>query len=114
MEMPPESKQTPLPTIAIGFVRLDRASVPPHRDETAFARRSSPHPEQRVHPQLAHRFLVERFHLDAELLQRFDPIGELDRKEDVRRLVDQIAGQFDPFGDGEAVLGGRARGDRMA
>ena len=65
-------------------------------------------------PSLPIAFSSSDLHLDAELLQRLDPIGELDRKEDVRRLVDQIAGQLDAFGDGEAVLRGRPRGGGMA
>ena len=65
-------------------------------------------------PSLPIAFSSRTFHLDAELLQRFGAIGEFDGKEDVRRLVDQIARQFDAFGDGEAFLRGRARGGRMA
>src|ERR1700733_13211024 len=53
IEIPPESKQTPFPA---------------HCDKAALARRSSSHGEQRVHPQFTHRFLVKRFHGDAELL----------------------------------------------
>ena len=114
IEIPPKSKQTPLPTTAIGFVRFDRA--PFHRIATRRLSRADPRPdrEQRVHPQFAHRLLVERLHVDAELLQRFGAIGELDGKEDVRRLVDQIAGQFDAVSDGEALLSGRARGGGVA
>ena len=114
IEIPPESKQTPLPTTAIGFVRFDRA--PFQRIATRRLSRADPRPtrEQRVHPQFAHRLLVERLHVDAELLQRFGAIGELDGKEDVGRLVDQIARQLDAFGDGEALLRGRARGGRVA
>ena len=89
-------------------------AVPPHGDEAAVARRSAAHAEQRVHAELRHRLLVERLDLDAELLQRFGSIGELDRKQHVRRLVDQIAGEFDALGDGEAVLRGGAGGGRMA
>ena len=114
MEIPPESKQTPLPTTAIGFVRFDRA--PFHRIETKRLSRADPRPtaSKRVHPQFAHCFLVERFHFDAELLQRFGAIGELDGKQDIGRFVDQIAGQLDALGDGEAVLSSGARGDGVA
>ena len=114
MDIPPESKQTPLPTTAIGFVRFDRA--PFQRMATSRLSRADPLPTamQRVHPQFAHRLLVERLHVDAEFLQRFGAIGELDRKKHVGRLVDQIARQLDAFGDSEALLRSRARGDRMA
>ena len=41
-------------------------------------------------------------------------LGELDGKKDVGRLVDQIAREFDAFGDGEALLSGGARGGGVA
>ena len=45
MEMPPESKHTPLPTMAIGLVRFDRA--PFHRMVTRRLSRADPRPTAR-------------------------------------------------------------------
>ena len=113
MEMPPESTH-PLADDGDRFGPFRSRPAPPHGDEAALARRSPAHRQESVHPQLSHRLLVERLHLDAQLFQRLDPIGELDRIEHVRRLVDQVARHLHAFGDGEAVLRGGARGDRMA
>ena len=114
MEMPPESKQTPLPTKAIGFVRFDRA--PFQRMVTRRLSRADPRPtaEQRVHAELGHRLLVERLDLDPELLQRLGAVGEFDGEEDVRRLIDEVARQFDAFGDRVALLRGGPRGGGVA
>ena len=56
MEMPPESKQTPLPTKAIGFVRFDRA--PFHRMVTRrlFCAEPRPTPSSAFMPSLAIAF----------------------------------------------------------
>ena len=114
MEMPPEIEADPFADDGDRLCAFRSRPVPPQGDETALARRSSPHPEQGVHPEFAHRLRVERLHLDAKLLQRFEAIGELDRKEHVRRLIDEIAGQFDAFSDGEPILRGCSRCDSVA
>ena len=73
IEMPPVSKQTPLPTKATGLLALLRAlrAVPAHDDQPAVAARALADAEQRAHAELLHLVLVEDLDLDAELLQRF-------------------------------------------
>ena len=101
IEMPPESKQTPLPTKAIGLAFFAGA-VPAHDDEPAVALRALADAEQRAHAELRHRFFVEDFDFDAERLQARRAFGEGLGIEHVRRLVDQVARKFDAFGDRHA------------
>ncbi len=114
IEIPPEFETDPLAHDRDRLRPFRSRPVPPHRDEPALARRTSPHGKEGVHPQFAHRFLVERLHLDPELLQRFGALGEFDGKEDIGRFVDQIAGQFDAFGNSEALLPGCPRRSGVA
>ncbi len=60
-------------------------------------------------PSFAIAFSSRMVDLDAELLQRLRPIGELGGKQDVRRLVDEVARDLDAFGDREALHAQAAR-----
>ncbi len=86
MEMPPVSKQTPLPTNATGLSPF----LPPfQRITTMRPSRTEPwrDAEQRAHAELGHRLLVEDLDLNAELAQLRRALGELFRIKDIRRLV---------------------------
>ena len=94
IEMPPESKTTPLPTKAIGAA----PSAPPlQRSTTSRIARLGPLPdaEQRPHPEFGHRLLVEDLDLDAELHQLRRAAGEFRRSQDVRRLIDESPCEHD-------------------
>jgi hypothetical protein len=54
IEMPPVSKQTPLPTKAMGLL-AGLAAVPAHDDHAAVAFRPLRHAEQRAHAEFRHR-----------------------------------------------------------
>ncbi len=54
-------------------------------------RRALRHAEQRAHAELGHRLDVEHLDLDADLAQFGGAAGEFDRKQHIRRLVDQFA-----------------------
>ena len=112
MEMPPEFETDALANDDDRLRPLRAGAVPPHGDKAAVARGSSADPEQGVHAELSHRLLVENVHLDSELVQRFGAIGEFGGKEDVRRLIDEIARKIDAFGDSKSFLRGRARSRR--
>ena len=109
IEMPPVSKVTPLPTKATGL----SLALPPFHCMTTrrgAARRALRDAEQRAHAELPHFLLGQDLDLDAELLELLGLGGELDRAENVGRLVDQIARQIDAVGNrlgvGESLLGG--------
>ena len=111
IEMPPESKQTPLPMKATGLAlpaSLPRA-VPAHHDDAAFLARALADGQQRAHADFLQLLLVEDLDLDAELLQLLRAAGELLRVEHVRRLVDQGAGQHHPFARSPRGRGGPCR-----
>ena len=94
IEMPPVSNTTPLPMKATGLSFL----APPFQRMTATrAGRSEPlrDAEQRAHADLGELLLVEDLHLDAELLELFGLVRELDGAEHVRRLVHEVAGDGD-------------------
>ena len=111
IEMPPESKQTPLPTKATGLAFLRLGAAPAHDDEPAVALRALADAEQRAHAEFGHRLFVENFDVDAERLQGRRAFGEGLGIEHVRRLVDEVAGEFDAFGDRHA-RGRRGAGRR--
>jgi hypothetical protein len=48
-------------------------------------------PEQRAHAQLFHRGIVEHGHFNAKFIKRFCHASELDRTQDIRRFIDQVA-----------------------
>ncbi len=110
--MPPESKHTPLPTKASGLHLAPVRAAPAHDDKAAAAPRALADAQQRVHAELAHRLLVEDLDFDAMLSEACGALGEGFGKEDVGRLVDQSARQFDALGEGEARRSGGARRGR--
>jgi hypothetical protein len=94
IEMPPVSKQTPLPTKAM------LAAVPLDDRQLALAHRALADAQEDVHAQLAHLLLAQDLDLEAERLQRLDAAGELFGIEDVGRLGDEVAREVDGVGDG--------------
>ena len=90
MEMPPVSKQTPLPMKATGcspflapFQRMITVRLG--------SRRALADAEQRAHAEFGHRLDVEHVDIDAELPELAGAAREFDRIEHVRRFVDELA-----------------------
>ena len=114
IEMPPVSKQTPLPMKATGASAF-LAAVPAHHHHAAVMRRALADAEQRVHAEL--------FQLSAtsststatpSFLQGAGAAGEFFRIEHVGRLVDEIARDQHAVGDRRARGKGAARGGDVA
>ena len=104
IEMPPVSKQTPLPTKATGCVAL-LAAVPAHdhgaaRPCRALRRRRAARPCR-----ASSSPCVEHLDLDAELAQQARRGARTPPEKHVRRLVDEIARDDDAVDD----MAGRAR-----
>jgi hypothetical protein len=55
--------------------------------------------EQRAHAELGHRLYVEHLDIDADPLQLTGAAREFNRKQHVRRLVDEVAGDDDTVND---------------
>ena len=113
IEMPPVSKQTPLPMKATGASPF----LPPFQRITTtrlLARRALADAEQRVHAELLHRLDVEHLDVDAGLLQHGHAAGEFFRIEDVGRLVDEIARHQHAAVDGLARRIGASHRGRVA
>ena len=96
IEMPPVSKHTPLPMKASGGVPF----LPPFQrmiDDAALLREPCPTPSSAPMPSLRIALHVEDLDPDAELAQLRGAARELDRIENVGRLVDEVARQHDAF-----------------
>ena len=97
-EMPPESKQTPLPMKASGCA----SRAPPfQRIRTTRLGRAEPCPtpsSARI-PSASMRRNIEDLDFDAELFQFAGLFGEAFRIEQVRRQVDERAGDIDAVGE---------------
>lgn len=89
---------------------LGLAAVPLHDRQTRRTHRTLGNAEQRAHAELLHFLLGQDLDLDAELFELLGFSRELDRAEDVGRLVDQVAGKQhaadDGLGVGKGFLGG--------
>ncbi len=94
-EMPPVSKVTPLPTMAIGSPPFGAGALPLHDDDVARPVAALPHGKQRAHAELLQRLGPQQLHLHAELGQRLGARGELGGPEHVGGLVDEIARERD-------------------
>ena len=92
IEMPPVSKTTPLPTKATG---LTFSRPPRQRMTTTRGGRSEPCDTPSSAPIFCLRRsgFAQNLHLDAELGEPLQLVGEFDRAERVRRLVDEVAGE---------------------
>ena len=110
MEMPPVSKHTPLPTKHSGLARLDLA--PFHCSTTTREGRTLPCPTASSAPifSSAELVLVEHLDLQAGGGQLAHAVGELDGAQHVGRLVDEVAGEEDAFGQRLARLEQLGRG----
>ncbi len=114
IEIPPEIEANALADHDDGLCPLRAGAVPAQGHEAAVARRPPPDPEQRVHPELAHRLLVENVCFYPELFERCSAIREFSGKEHVRRLINEIAGDFYAVGDGRTLLPSGPRRGRVA
>jgi hypothetical protein len=74
-------------------------TVPLHHDHAGIVRTALADAEQRIHPELLHRRHVEDLDLDAELLQLQRALGRFVRVQNIRRLVDKVAGDEDALVD---------------
>ena len=78
-----------------------------HHDHARRLDASLRHADERAHFQLGDSALVENFDAEADFLRHgFGALRENARRELVRRLVDQVAGEILRFGDHAAVLDG--------
>src|SRR5262249_56165332 len=75
-------------------------AVPAHHDQPALVRRALADAEQRIHAELAHGLRVENLDGHAELAQIPGAAGKFLRIEDIRRLVDEVAGEHHALGQG--------------
>ena len=97
-EMPPASKVTPLPTMAIGSPPFGAGALPLHDRDVTGLFAALPHGEQRLHAELLQGFRSEHLDLHAELGELFGARGELGGPEHVGGLVDEIAGERHALG----------------
>ena len=107
-EMPPVSKQTPLPISATGFCAFGPVH-PAHDQELRFARTALADGQQHVHAELLHLGLAQDLDLDAELGELAGAAGEFDRIEHVGGLAHQVAGEEYRVDGGLEPLIGAAR-----
>src|SRR5215203_2649899 len=89
------------------------AAVPAHNDDPAVVRRALAHREQRPHAELREGLPVQHLDLYADLGERLRSTGELLRREDVRRLVDEVPRDRHPGSDRLARLDGTPRRSRI-
>ena len=86
---------------------------PAHDDDARRPGRALRNADERAHLEAANRPLVEHLHRDAVLGELLEAVGELDGAEDIGRLVDEIAGEIDAFGDGRPGRPGAANLGRI-
>ena len=75
-------------------------AVPDHDREAGRPDASLTNAEKRAHAELFHVFDVEDLDLDAKLLEGFRFLRQLDRPQNIGRLVDEIASHVDAVCDG--------------
>src|ERR1700716_73925 len=111
IEMPPGSKHTPLPMKATGAasrlppVQRITATRPPR---AGVRRRARADARQGVHAEPPRGGAVEHVDAHAEPLERAGPARELDRKQHVGRLIDEVAGEHDGIREPAFVAPGGA------
>ena len=109
IEMPPVSKQTPLPTKATGW----RFSPCAPRQRMTTSRLSRvepwPTPSSAPMPSLAIAFSSSISTSTPSFFELLGAFGECIRKQHVGRLVDEVAGELDALGDRRPRRGGGAR-----
>ena len=113
IEIPPVSKQTPLPMNATGASPRSSA-IPTHHHDAALARRTLTDAEKSVHAEFFHRLDVKNFDGDAKLFQCPCAACEFFRVKDIGRFVDQVSGQHDAVGNRHARGIGFAHGGNIA
>ena len=113
MEMPPVSKQTPLPIKATGCIAA-LAAVPAHDHGPAGLRGALGDAEQRAHSEFRHGLDVENLDLDAKLAQLAGAAREFHREQHVGRLVDEVARGDDAIDDMRVRREGLSRRGHIA
>ncbi len=112
MEMPPVSKQTPLPTKATGWAF--GSAAPFHWMTASWLSRTEPWPTPSSEPMPSLRHLGSSPRISTSrpsALQRLHAPRELVRVKHVGGFGDQVAGEAHAVGDG-GLLGARRRGRR--
>ena len=89
------------------------AAVPAHDHDPALPGRALADREEGAHANLAQCLLVQDLDLDPHLGEGLGAARELLRPEDVRRLVDEVAGEVHAGGEPLPGLGGLAGGRRI-